>query len=87
LTRRETATYHPAVTCAPAVSPGVPMKAVQRFFRNLFARMGIARELLGFFWRRKLWWMTPLVLVILVVGVLVILGQSSAISAFIYTLF
>jgi len=63
------------------------LKAIQRFFRNLFARLGIASQLLSFFWRRKVWWMTPLVLVILVVGVLVILGHSTAVSAFIYTLF
>ena len=63
------------------------MNLIRRFFRNLVSRLGIARDLLGFFWSRKVWWMTPLVLVILVCGLLVILGQSSAISAFIYTLF
>jgi len=63
------------------------VKAVTRFFRNTFARIGIARNLLGFFWRRKVYWMVPLVVVLLVLGVLVIFGQSSAISAFIYTIF
>jgi hypothetical protein len=63
------------------------VKAFARFFRTLVSRLGIAGQLLGFFWRRKVWWMTPLVLVILVLGVLVIFGQSSAVSAFIYTLF
>jgi presenilin-like A22 family membrane protease len=63
------------------------VKAVQRFFRNLFARVGIAGGLLTFFWRRKIWWMIPLAGALLILGVLVIFGQSSAISAFIYTLF
>lgn len=63
------------------------MKRIRRFFQNLFARLGIARHLLSFFWHRKVWWMTPLILVILLFGILVIFGQSSAISAFIYTLF
>ena len=63
------------------------MKAIKRFFRNLGQRLGIAGQLMGFFWRRKIWWLTPLVLVLLVLGVLVIFGQSSAVSAFIYTLF
>lgn len=63
------------------------MKAIRRFFRNLFARVGIAGGLVAYFWRRKIWWMVPLVVVLLVLGVLVIFGQSSAISAFIYTLF
>lgn len=63
------------------------MKAITRFFRNTFARVGIAGALLSFFWRRKTWWMVPLVVVLLVLGVLIIFGQSSAISAFIYTIF
>ena len=63
------------------------MKAIRRFFRNLVARLGIAGALLTFFWRRKIWWMIPLTVALLVLGVLVIFGQSSAISAFIYTLF
>ncbi len=63
------------------------MKAITRFLRNTFARVGIAGGLLSFFWRRKTWWMVPLVVVLLVLGVLIIFGQSSAISAFIYTIF
>ena len=63
------------------------MNPIRRFFRNLGARFGIARDLLAFFWQRKIWWMTPLVVIILVFGVLVILGQSTAVSAFIYSLF
>ena len=63
------------------------MNAILRFARNTSARVGIAGGLLTFFWRRKLWWMTPLVAVLLLLGVLIIFGQSSAISAFIYTIF
>lgn len=63
------------------------MKAITRFFRNTFSRLGVASALVGYFWRRKTWWMVPLVVVLLVLGVLVIFGQSSAISAFIYTIF
>ena len=63
------------------------MKAIRRFFRNFFARFAIAGGLLTFFWKRKIWWMVPLAAVLLLLGVLVIFGQSSAISAFIYTLF
>lgn len=63
------------------------MKAITRWFRNAFSRLGVAGALLGFFWKRKVYWMIPLVVVLLVLGVLVIFGQSSAISAFIYTIF
>ena len=50
-------------------------------------RVGIAGELLHFMWQRKLWWLMPMVAVLLVVGILLILAQSSAIGPFIYTLF
>jgi hypothetical protein len=63
------------------------LKAITRWFRNAFSRLGVAGALLGFFWKRKVYWMIPLVVVLLVLGVLVIFGQSSAISAFIYTIF
>ena len=72
---------------ATPASRSPPMNFIQRFARNTTARVGIAGSLLTFFWRRKLWWMTPLVAVLLVLGILVIFGQSSAISAFIYTIF
>ena len=62
------------------------MKAVTRFFRNTFARIGIAGNLLGFFWRRRAYWMVPLVAVLLVLGILVIFAQSSAISALLSTI-
>jgi presenilin-like A22 family membrane protease len=63
------------------------MKTIRRFFRNLVARLGIAAGVISFFSKRKAWWMTPLVVVMLTLGVLIIFGQSSAISAFIYSLF
>jgi hypothetical protein len=36
---------------------------------------------------RKKFWLLPFVLVLLVLGVIVILGQNAAIAPFIYTLF
>lgn len=50
-------------------------------------RFGIAGELLSFFWNNKRWWMLPIVTIILVLGVVLILGQSAVIAPFIYTLF
>ena len=50
-------------------------------------RFGIAGELLSFFARNKRWWMLPMVFVVLLMGVLLILAQSSVIAPFIYTLF
>lgn len=55
--------------------------------RQVADKLEIAGELLRFFWKRKLWWMTPMIVVLLLVGVLLVLGQSSPIAPFIYTLF
>jgi uncharacterized membrane protein len=50
-------------------------------------RFGIAGELVSFFWENKRWWMLPMIFVLLLVGVLILLAQSSVIAPFIYTLF
>lgn len=50
-------------------------------------KFNIAGELLRFFWHNKRWWITPMILGLLIVGVLVIFAQSSAVAPFIYTLF
>lgn len=55
--------------------------------RGMASRFGIMGELLAFLWERKLWWLTPMVLVLLLFGALMIFAQSSAIAPFIYTLF
>lgn len=50
-------------------------------------RFGIASELMGFLWQRKLWWLIPMVFVLLLFGGLMVTAQSSALGPFIYTLF
>jgi Family of unknown function (DUF5989) len=50
-------------------------------------RVGIMGELLAFLWERKLWWLMPMVSVLLLLGILLVFAQSSAIAPFIYTLF
>lgn len=58
-----------------------------RWLSGMVDRLGVAGELLVFLWERKLWWMIPMVVVLLAFGLLLILAQSSAIAPFIYTLF
>lgn len=56
--------------------------------RSGFAsRLSTVRELLAFFWQSKLWWLTPMVLVLLLMGVLIIFAQSSSALPFLYTIF
>jgi hypothetical protein len=48
-------------------------------------------EVVKYFWefmrKRKRLWMAPLVLVLLLLGILIVFTESSALAPFIYTLF
>jgi hypothetical protein len=55
--------------------------------KNLMSGGGTAAELLQFLWARRLWWLIPFVITLLLVGTLVIVGQITGIAPFIYTLF
>ncbi len=57
------------------------------FLKNMSHRMGIMGELLQFFLENKWWWLTPMIFVLLIFGLLIIFAQSSAVAPFIYTLF
>ncbi len=55
--------------------------------KNLLMKLSIARELMSFLWAAKLWWMIPMIFVLLLLGGVIMLAQSSVIAPFIYTLF
>jgi hypothetical protein len=44
-------------------------------------------EMLDFLKERKAWWLVPIIIMLILVGIIIIFGQSSAVSPFIYTLF
>ncbi len=50
-------------------------------------KVGIMQELMVFLWERKLWWMMPMVLTLLLFGLLILFAESSAVAPFMYTLF
>lgn len=49
--------------------------------------MDFLTDLWDFLKERKKWWLAPLILVLLLVGILVVIGGTSAVAPFIYTLF
>ncbi len=51
------------------------------------ANKSLVIELWDFLKVRKKWWLFPIIVMILLVGILIIFGQSSALSPFIYALF
>lgn len=44
-------------------------------------------EFLSYMWENKIWWMAPIIIMLLLVGILIIFAQSSAVSPFVYALF
>ena len=58
-----------------------------KWWRAMSRRFEVIGELFGFLWRRRLWWLMPMVAVLLVFGLLLLFAQSSPIAPFVYTLF
>jgi len=49
--------------------------------------MDAIKDLWNFLKVRKKWWLLPIIIVLLLVGVLIVFGSGSAITPFVYTLF
>ncbi|MEK7233313.1 MAG: DUF5989 family protein [Elusimicrobiota bacterium] len=58
-----------------------------RFVRNAIRRLGVVNSLFVFLWRTRLWWMIPILLAAVGVGIIVALAAQPAVAPFIYTLF
>ena len=54
---------------------------------SFLVRLRILGELLRFLWKRKLWWLTPMIVILILFAVLLVFAQGSAVAPFIYTLF
>jgi len=50
-------------------------------------KLAVLREFWDFLKVRKKWWLTPIVLVMVLLGFLIVLSQGSAVSPFVYSLF
>lgn len=51
------------------------------------SKFSILKEFGSFLGARKKWWLTPIAVVLLLLGFLIVLSQGSALAPFIYTLF
>ncbi|MCO5205423.1 MAG: DUF5989 family protein [Anaerolineae bacterium] len=60
---------------------------MKKFFRMMGANFEIVGELLSFLWKQKLYWLIPMVFLLLVFALFVIFATASGIGPFIYTLF
>ncbi len=55
--------------------------------QKLGTRLGVMGELFSYLWQRKLWWLIPMLVVLIMVVGLLIFAQGSPLAPFIYTLF
>jgi hypothetical protein len=60
---------------------------MRKFFQSMLTNMGVVGEVLALLWKRRLWWLIPMVAALLVFGLLLIFATSSGVAPFIYTIF
>jgi hypothetical protein len=58
-----------------------------RWFKDVKAKAAIFGELWAFMREQKKWWLGPIILILVLLGLIVVLTQGSALAPFIYTLF
>ena len=54
---------------------------------DVMGKLSILKEFWEFMKVRKKWWLSPIIIFLLLLSVLIVLTQGSAIAPFIYTLF
>ena len=57
------------------------------WFRRFAANAGVVGQIFEYLWINKLWWMIPMVTVLLIFGLLLVFTSASGLGPFIYTLF
>ena len=50
-------------------------------------KLQIVKEIFEFLLKRKKYWILPIIIVLLLIGILLVVTEGSAIAPFIYTLF
>jgi len=50
-------------------------------------KMELLKDLWGFIKERKKYWLVPLIIVLLLMGILIVFSSGSAVAPFIYTIF
>jgi hypothetical protein len=53
----------------------------------MLANAGVFGEFISFLWQQRLFWMIPMVVVLLLFGMLIIFASASGVGPFVYTLF
>jgi len=51
------------------------------------SKLRVLKDFWGFLSENKKWWLAPIVIVLLLLGLLIVFAETSALAPFIYTLF
>ena len=54
---------------------------------KFLGRSAIVRSLFQFLWKRRMWWMIPLISLLIALGILLVVAQQSVLAPFIYAIF
>lgn len=57
------------------------------WLRGFAADAGVVGQIFAHLWQNKLWWLIPMVAVLLAFGLLLVFASASGVGPFIYTLF
>ena len=58
-----------------------------KIIKRILSRFETVRNLMAFMWENKMWWMIPLIAVIVLFSIFVVFTQMSPLAPFIYVLF
>ncbi len=60
---------------------------LKSFFQKMGSRTGILGSLFRYFWANKMWWIIPFLVILVIFGVIIIIGHTTPLGPFIYTIF
>lgn len=60
---------------------------MKSFLNSIRIGSGTIGRLFGFLWKNKLWWLIPMIALLVIFFVIIIFAQSSPLGPFIYVLF
>ncbi len=60
---------------------------MSKFLKRLKSIVTLLREFWSFMRMQKKWWLAPLVVILILMGILIILTEGSALAPFIYAIF
>ncbi len=63
------------------------MNKKKNWIDEFFLRADTLREFFVFLWERKMWWLIPMIVVLMLFAIVLVFAQSSPLAPFIYTLF